>query len=144
MKTIAITLTIVAVISYIVFIMIYDRKFNKRIDKQNKILDELNNDGKPKATQSGNLVVEAKLNLEAPDIMDDIADYVYPITIQGSGDMKYQTFGLSKREHFASMAMQGMLSNEETSNYYNTDTLTEFAVEYADLLIAELNKEDKQ
>jgi hypothetical protein len=42
--------------------------------------------------------------------------------------------GLSKREYFAAMAMQGLLANP------NISVVTSDAVLYADKLIAELNK----
>jgi hypothetical protein len=42
--------------------------------------------------------------------------------------------GLTKREYFAAMAMQGLLSNP------NTIFETQYAVIIADALIAELNK----
>jgi|LakMenE01Jun11ns_1017448.scaffolds.fasta_scaffold8264387_2 hypothetical protein len=44
------------------------------------------------------------------------------------------TSGLTKREYFAAMAMQGLLSNP------NTIFETQYAVIIADALIAELNK----
>ena len=54
--------------------------------------------------------------------------------------------GLTKRELFAAMAMQGLLSDNDYSPYTlrNGDyinTLGEQCVKYADALIAELNKE---
>lgn len=47
--------------------------------------------------------------------------------------------GLSKREHFAAMAMQGLLACPTTSDI--GDGLGVAAVSYADALIAALNKE---
>ena len=50
--------------------------------------------------------------------------------------------GLTIRQHFAAMAMQGLLSN--TKNGYDTKaavTYAENAVYLADALIAELNKD---
>lgn len=50
-----------------------------------------------------------------------------------------ETNGLTKREYFAAMAMQGLLSDSALC----TDTeLTETAVEFADCLIDALNKEE--
>lgn len=49
-------------------------------------------------------------------------------------------YGLTKREYFAAQAMQGMIA----SNEWIADTLervSKTAIEYADALIAELNKE---
>lgn len=45
--------------------------------------------------------------------------------------------GLTKREYFAAMAMQGLLANEYLSS---TDRLEKHAVEHADRLIKALNK----
>ena len=47
--------------------------------------------------------------------------------------------GLTKREYFAAMAMQGILVRGRESNY--PETLAEEAVEQADALIEALNKE---
>jgi len=44
--------------------------------------------------------------------------------------------GLTKREYFAALAMQGMLSNPEKE--YDPDTLTEEAVGHADWLLKAL------
>ncbi len=46
-------------------------------------------------------------------------------------------FGLNKREYFAAMAMQGMLSG---SQYIYYERFAKIAVQAADALIAELNK----
>ena len=48
--------------------------------------------------------------------------------------------GLSKREAFAMAAMQGLLSNPEDTDT-SCESTAECAVEMADVLIAELNKE---
>ena len=52
--------------------------------------------------------------------------------------------GLTKREHFAGLAMQGLLSStlftvSETPEYWMKDTI-EAAVEFADALLIELEK----
>ena len=56
--------------------------------------------------------------------------------------------GLTKREYFAGLAMQGMLSNSGTSIYLkgNIDLLvpelvSKFAIEYADELLKQLENE---
>lgn len=46
-------------------------------------------------------------------------------------------FGLTKREYFAAMAMQGILSGAQ---YIDYEKFAKVAVESADALIAELNK----
>ena len=45
--------------------------------------------------------------------------------------------GLSKREYFAAMAMQGLLTNLNFEDHENTPQM---AVEYADALLEELSK----
>ncbi len=47
--------------------------------------------------------------------------------------------GMTKREYFAAMAMQGMTSN----NSITVETVAAWAVQYADALLAELGKEGK-
>ncbi|MBP3945149.1 hypothetical protein [Psychrobacter sp. K31L] len=47
---------------------------------------------------------------------------------------------MSLREHYAGLAMQGMLANF-AGEVRNADFLCKEAVEYADLLIAELSKQ---
>lgn len=52
-----------------------------------------------------------------------------------------KAWGLTKREYFAAMAMQGLLSEQEYHKWIRTEYATE-AVACADALIAELNKEN--
>lgn len=47
--------------------------------------------------------------------------------------------GLTKREHFAAMAMQGFMSSKFCP-HADADYITEYAVKCADSLIQELNK----
>lgn len=47
-------------------------------------------------------------------------------------------YGLTKREYFAAMAMQGMLSTG-TANFYD-EKISEWAVKQADFLIKALNE----
>jgi len=49
--------------------------------------------------------------------------------------------GLSKREYFAAMAMQGLLANPNDANQYLN--IEARSVRMADILIAALNKEEK-
>lgn len=59
----------------------------------------------------------------------------------GYGWMIEPRAGLTKRELFAAMAMQGMLASEtEASNYGHIGFLAESAVKRADALLAELAK----
>lgn len=55
-----------------------------------------------------------------------------------NGFVKEQSVGLTKREYFAVMALQGILSNTDSVIYI--DSSPERAVEFADSLIQALNK----
>lgn len=62
-------------------------------------------------------------------------DSIEPIW-RSASDPEYAQYGLTKREHFAAMAMQGMLAN----GVYKSDlALAVQAVAYADALIEALN-----
>lgn len=51
--------------------------------------------------------------------------------------------GLTKRELFAAMAMQGFATKESSQTRSGAGAAALYAVRYADALIAELQKEDK-
>jgi len=59
-------------------------------------------------------------------------DHVFPIS-------DLSEFGLTKREYFAAIAMQGLLPSDNVSLEFAANA----AVKCADLLIAELNKTEK-
>ena len=66
-------------------------------------------------------------------------------TLKEYGEVAIQK-GLTKRELFAAMAMQGMAANPADNYLAEVDgkivnVTSKYAVEYADTLIAELNKE---
>ena len=61
-----------------------------------------------------------------------------------NGDDLTMTFGVSaitKREYFAALALQGLLANPACMDYA---TLVDSSVEYADKLIAAMNKPQAQ
>ena len=60
--------------------------------------------------------------------------YAFPVVVNENTD--YFHGGLTKREYFAAMALQGVLAN----NPSNVFKVVKEAVETADILIAELNK----
>jgi len=62
-----------------------------------------------------------------------------PDFVNGNGDVQFGSIGLTKREYFAAMAMQGILSN-------NLDwiNVAVSSVDFADALISELEKDSKQ
>lgn len=55
-------------------------------------------------------------------------------------DWIYEAVGLTKREIFAAMAMQGLLSSPEPENAPGAGDVAHVAVMYADALIKELGK----
>ena len=64
--------------------------------------------------------------------------------LNGNGHIDTQYTGLTKREYFAAMAMQGYLAR---CSYITTDTqidAVQFAVNSADALIQELNKQNNE
>ena len=70
----------------------------------------------------------------------------FPVSTYSKMDGSYlhSTDGLSKREYFAAMAMQGLAT--QYSEYRDEDapsSVVRFAVKIADSLILELNKEKK-
>lgn len=54
------------------------------------------------------------------------------------GDATYTSDGLTKREHFAAMAMQGLI--HRASRGYSIADLAELSVVAADALLAELDR----
>ena len=83
--------------------------------------------------------------------MTDGIDLAYPL-ITGDGinlEIQYN-YGLTKREYFAAMAMQGILAGADTGNsngifvndgYIHYDTVALDAVKISDALINALNKQ---
>lgn len=63
---------------------------------------------------------------------------VYP----GVGVNDQDEYGLSKREYFAAKALQGYIASDLYSNA-SYETVCEYAVQAADVLIKELNKNGK-
>lgn len=57
------------------------------------------------------------------------------------GSTTYEIYGLTKREHFAAMAMQGLLANSSLQVGFSGKA--EWATEAADALIKALNKESE-
>jgi len=53
--------------------------------------------------------------------------------------IKYESYGLTKREHFAGLAMQGSLS-ADPDDELSPEQTAKFAVRCADALISELGK----
>jgi hypothetical protein len=62
-----------------------------------------------------------------------------------SGDNGYQQDGLTKREYFAGLAMQGLLANangamtEGSSRTFSPDGISDLALKHADALLEKLS-----
>lgn len=69
-------------------------------------------------------------------------DAVFPLIFTGDPNVQCYGAGLNKRELFAAMAMQGLLSNSEVhkAGGYTRNGLLAEAVMNADALIATLNE----
>lgn len=67
------------------------------------------------------------------------SDYAHPT---GKDEILYEnaTGGLTKREHFAAIAMQGLLGDADNTTDFSKKYLAQESVKYADALIEELNK----
>jgi hypothetical protein len=77
--------------------------------------------------------------------MTNPIDPAYPIMPKANpGEWAVGSLGLTKREHFAAMAMQGFLANPQMALGATVEdkrmSINEAAVFTADALIAELNK----
>lgn len=74
--------------------------------------------------------------------MSNQNDMVFPVVLAHTRTPNDTAqLGLTKRELFAALAMQGMLASEsEASNYGHIGFLAESAVKRADALLAELAK----
>lgn len=58
----------------------------------------------------------------------------------GDEDNLFVQAGLTKREYFAGLAMQGLLSNPSQIDFTNFEWIAQHAVGYADELLLELSK----
>ena len=67
--------------------------------------------------------------------MTNGSDTAYPDNRQNS-----ETYGLTKREYFAAMALQGSLASEAPQFTSTVATHASMAVQYADALIEALKK----
>jgi len=65
----------------------------------------------------------------------------FPDANHANPQFNYPTYGLTKREYFAAMAMQGILANNEEGNtQWDYTVIGKHSLLAADALIEELNK----
>ena len=77
---------------------------------------------------------------DAPMAKTDPDYSAFPINTEG--DLYHEgQFGLSKREYFAAMALQGLCASQGAWEEFSPQKLAREASRYADLLIAMLNEE---
>jgi hypothetical protein len=69
---------------------------------------------------------------------------VYPQKMEFGQDGEIHFHGLTKREYFAAMAMQGEITCQHDEFTGHPDTIAIRAVQCADALLAELEKTEKQ
>lgn len=70
-----------------------------------------------------------------------IYDRAFPVSFENSDGSVTTTLGLTKREYFAGLALQGMLASQGNGGeYYKHNEIVKEAVWYTDALIAELAK----
>lgn len=63
-------------------------------------------------------------------------------TLEKAGDVIIKEGGLTKREHFAGLAMQAFLSRDQPPKWCSTvEKMAGVAVQAADALLAELDKD---
>ena len=67
----------------------------------------------------------------------DEKDYAFAIQ---ETDVHYGQWGLTKREYYAVMALQGLLAGRQNNGFIGAEDFGLHAVGFADILIKELNK----
>lgn len=67
---------------------------------------------------------------------------INPVLIQSPSLQNETSLGLTKREYFAGVALQGILSNRWSMEFgnYNEEKKAEMAIKYADELLKQLEK----
>jgi len=67
--------------------------------------------------------------------------FATPDLYNKNGNTYWGSAGLSKREYFAAMAMQGICANSSLAERSSYNSFAEWSVQQADALIEALNKE---
>jgi hypothetical protein len=73
-------------------------------------------------------------------VSDESAFPIQPLREDGTPNTNLEEYGLTKREYFAALAMQAMIGYGSESSSYRPEKIPSNAVEFADALIAELEK----
>jgi len=72
--------------------------------------------------------------------MENGKENIYPITIEDNGNPSVTYLGLTKREYFAGLAMQGICVEKYVKRDDDREVIAKWSVEMADALLAELEK----
>lgn len=72
--------------------------------------------------------------------MENRKQMAFPITIEDNGNASVTHLGLTKREYFAAMAMQGWIACQYDGFTGDENAVALKAVKYADAVLAELDK----
>ncbi len=85
---------------------------------------------------------KAKSNTSTEEVLQMFSENkntpAYPQNVHFK-DCEIDFYGLTKREYFAGLAMQGMLSDPNASNF-KPPFIAELAVDFSDALLKELDK----
>ena len=73
--------------------------------------------------------------------MEKGKELVYPVTIEDNGNPSVTHFGLSKREYFAAMVMQGLSACPDITA--SRDVIAEESVKQADALLKALESKSE-
>lgn len=98
------------------------------------MLEDTNNIMNMALTHEEKVMSEEMNNSRAPAMPT-----VYMDNTQGKGELYCDERGLTKREHFAALAMQGFCANPSL-NDSDSDMTADCAVKFADALLKRLDK----
>ena len=73
--------------------------------------------------------------------MTDGLDSAFPFVVDDISKNQCTYSGLTKREYFAALVMQGYAANSDRIYHENVERNAEWAIQQADALIAKLSKE---
>lgn len=71
------------------------------------------------------------------------SESAYPFRLDPQDSVYEENYGLTKREYFAAMALQGLMANR-TPDIDLCTSVADFAVYHADALIEALNKKEEK
>ena len=85
--------------------------------------------------------MKTKVEIALEEFKKGAENSAFPIKMDLEKGLTTFSSGLTKREYFSALAMQGIMSNPNSLAIQTKAELVNIAVKTADLLIKELNKE---